>query len=157
MEHNDQLMGSRNHPYSLALRTKKNLGYILDAHEKGADVHPVTQVTCSLMGIVVFPWEQEHKLENSKCLILEVFNNPPLEINYLRGKVTTFGCLWKLVRNAVSHGHVEFGSDSRDLEKVEIKFSSGYRKDGSFKITKAISMRGDHLLTFCYGVLDYIK
>ena len=39
-----------------AQRTRKNLLYIEEASRSGADVHAVTQIVNSLLGLVVFPW-----------------------------------------------------------------------------------------------------
>lgn len=107
-------MVSRNDPYGFAVRTRKNLENILAAYRRGADVHPITQVTCSLMGIAVFPWEHEHKIEDSKLPISQVFSNPELRFEVLFGSADTLGQLWRTIRNAVSHRGIEFSSDSRD-------------------------------------------
>lgn len=157
MELSYQFMVSRNDPYGFALRTRKNLENILAAYDRGADVHPVTQVTCSLMGIAVFPWEHEHKLENSELPISVVFHDPQLEFDVLHGNIETLGQLWRVVRNAVSHRGVEFSSDSRELKKVKMTFTSGYMRDRSFRVNGRISMRGDQVVRFCYGLIQYIE
>ena len=157
MERRYEFMISRNDPYGFALRTRKNLDNILAAYDRGADVHPVTQVTCSLMGIAVFPWEHEHKLEDSKLPIAEVFHDPDLEFEVLHGNIKTLGQLWRVIRNAVSHRGVEFSSDSRELRDVKMLFTSGHKKGGQFETKGQISIRGDQLLRFCHGLLDYIE
>ena len=54
-----QGMSSRNDTLEFAIRTLKNLTFITEAAAAGFDVHPVTQLTNCLLGLVVFPWEQE--------------------------------------------------------------------------------------------------
>jgi len=51
-------MNPRNDAVGLAERTRKNLVYIETAFVAGADVHVITQVVNSLLGLVVFPWER---------------------------------------------------------------------------------------------------
>lgn len=150
-------LGSRNDPYGFALRTRKNLENILAAYSRGADVHPVTQVTCSLTGIAVFPWEYGHKLADIKTPISEAFVEQPLQYEVMQGHIETLGQLWRTVRNAVSHRGVEFSSDSRDLEEVTFCFRSGYIKNSELVITNMLAMRGDQVLRFCYGILEYIE
>ena len=50
---------SRNNPSGFAERTRKNLELIERAYSVGADVHVVTQLMLSLLGIIVFPWEHD--------------------------------------------------------------------------------------------------
>ncbi len=47
-------MKTRNDTLEFARRTRQNLEYIQRAYDKGEDVHPVTQLTVSLLGLVVF-------------------------------------------------------------------------------------------------------
>ena len=94
MQRSHPYVATRNDPYAFALRTRKNLTYVLDAYRHGADVHPINQVTCSLMGIVVFPWEHNLQLEKSRLPIAKAFQNPPLEYQVLFGEVETLGRLW---------------------------------------------------------------
>ena len=152
-------MISRNDPFGFALRTRKNLNCILEAHARSEDVHPVTQVTCSLMGIVVFPWERKHRLEKSKTPLSEIFHDPKLEFDVLKGKgeVETLGEFWCLIRNAACHGRVKFSSDSKELKEVKITFTSGDKEGEEFEIKWQISMRGDQLLLFCQGLICYIS
>jgi hypothetical protein len=53
----DMRLASRNESMGFADRTKKNLQHIQKAFDAGHDVHVVTQVVNSLLGLVVFPWE----------------------------------------------------------------------------------------------------
>jgi hypothetical protein len=49
---------SRNDAFGFAQRTRKNLAYIEKTFAEGADVHVVTQLVVSLLGLVVFPTER---------------------------------------------------------------------------------------------------
>ena len=51
---------SRNETEGFAIRTKKNMDFIVAAHDSGEDVHVVTQLVLSLLGMVVFPFERLH-------------------------------------------------------------------------------------------------
>ncbi len=48
----------RNKTEIFAGRVLKNLRYIMGQRKNGADVHEVTQLAVSLLGLVVFPWEK---------------------------------------------------------------------------------------------------
>ena len=48
---------SRNATEEFARRVRKNLDYIIRKRNEGEDVHEVTQLVISLLGIIVFPWE----------------------------------------------------------------------------------------------------
>lgn len=47
----------RNTTEGFARRIRKNLEFIISERRRGADVHEVTQLTTSLLGLIVFPWE----------------------------------------------------------------------------------------------------
>ena len=51
-------LASRNDSLGFAERTKKNLLHIEHAYESGHDVHVVTQIVTSTLGLIVFPWER---------------------------------------------------------------------------------------------------
>ena len=48
---------SRNDSLGFAERTRENLEFILEASRRGQDVHAVTQLVNSMLGLVCFPWE----------------------------------------------------------------------------------------------------
>jgi hypothetical protein len=48
-------MPGRNETEGFAKRTRRNLDFILAAQQQHEDVHVVSQVVLSLLGIVVFP------------------------------------------------------------------------------------------------------
>jgi len=49
---------SRSLPLGFANRTRKNLEFIEEAYKEDKDVHVVTQVAISLLGLIVFPKEK---------------------------------------------------------------------------------------------------
>lgn len=50
---------SRNDTLGFAHRTRKNLDYIERAYAAGDDVHVVTQLALSLLGLIVYPKERK--------------------------------------------------------------------------------------------------
>jgi hypothetical protein len=47
----------RNTISGFARRVRKNLDFMISARAADADIHIVTHLTCSLLGLVVFPYE----------------------------------------------------------------------------------------------------
>jgi hypothetical protein len=129
-------LNSRTLSSGLAQRTLKNLDFIIK-NASSTEVHPVTQVVNSLLGLLVFPVEKEAKFH--AALPQVKFNNPS-DLLGIRGaliqclpvaslQVTKFDrCkslseFFKKVRNAISHKHLEFcgpDPDSRILADVNI-------------------------------------
>ena len=52
-------MISRNEAMGIVERTHKNLVYMRNARKNGADIHEVTHLFNSLLGLIVIPWERE--------------------------------------------------------------------------------------------------
>lgn len=122
----------RNTIVGFARRVRTNSKFISSAHEKGADVHVVTQLAISLLGLIIFPY---HAL----CRFNAFPNNRPLTClyeqgwpkwNVLRGNIETLDELVKHLRNALAHYHVRFSSDERQLVNVNVQFGAakGTRK-----------------------------
>ena len=118
---------TRNSTLGFALRTRKNLDFVKDAFEQGEDVHVVTQLMTSLLGLIVVSWE--HKATRAKLRkslkgvkledladkgwpMWDVTGNPP---------ETLYDLIHKL-RNAVAHHDLKFTGerDSRLLSEVAI-------------------------------------
>jgi HEPN pEK499 p136 len=55
---NSQSVNTRNEALEFARRTRRNLEFIEKAKKTGEPVHVVTQLTISLLGLVVFPKEK---------------------------------------------------------------------------------------------------
>ena len=152
-------------------RTQKNLQAIRSQPERMP--HPVTQLVCSMLGLVVFPWANyEENSEESELLpatlaqqfakkLKEQLSKSLKELEQQHGwphwdfelddaseKTTTLEVLVKHLRNAVSHYRVGFDSDSKDLYEVTITFQDKPWGKGK-PINWRTTIRADELLTFC--------
>jgi HEPN pEK499 p136 len=147
-------------------RTQKNLKVIqCQAATMG---HPVAQLVCSMLGLVVFPYEDykendeateqfakslKEKFERSLLKELEQNGWPHWDIRLDNPKqnhettTTLHHLVWHL-RNAVSHYRVDFDSDSRELSKVNITFEDKPPAKNE-PINWSTTIRGAELLTFC--------
>jgi hypothetical protein len=145
---------SRNETEGFAIRTKKNLDFVVAAHDSGQDVHVVTQLVLSLLGMVVFPFERDHSFVWQEPLADLEDAGWPAWVHRSGGYVpTTLGQLIRVLRHATAHGNIAFSSDSRYLADVTISFANvpphgGLRWDGSIP--------ADQLLLFCRRYLDYM-
>ena len=137
------------------------------------DVHVVTQLVNSLLGIVVVPKERDlKKLRLSKTLN-ELYKQKWPQWNIPCGRDACDTCckctetatlkdLIKRLRNAAAHGHFDFVGDpfvedanSRDLEKVRIVVRDKYPNDTKYHWCAEIS--GPDLYLFCLKFLKHIE
>lgn len=137
----------RNECEEFAKRTKKNFEHIEQSKEDGKDVHVVTQLANSLLGLVVFPWEKE--VENR---MEEIELRAPSWPQWGEWEVTVADChtladLIKRLRNAIAHAHILFDSDSPDLDQVVFEFEDWGPK-GEELVWRA-RIRGTELQKFC--------
>lgn len=116
---------SRNITEEFARRVRKNLDFIIKKRNEGEDVHEVTQLVTSLLGIIVFPWQAgalKH-LESLRLSDLEIQGWPRWEILLDEKRDTkTLYNLIRHLRNAASHRRLRFLSDDPEMHKVEIEF-----------------------------------
>jgi hypothetical protein len=145
-------LASRNVPLAFAYRTGKNLWYIESSSTEGADVHVVTQLVLSLLGLIVFPWAI---LENSKnkvksLLLADLVKEGWPEWESQGNACKGLGQLLRRVRNAAAHRGVFFTSDSLLLEEVVITFSD---EEADWRAT----IRADHLRDFCLRFIDLME
>ena len=155
---------SRNNPLGFAQRTSKNLKYVNQAFEQGGDVHLVTHVVNSLLGIVIVP-EQNYSGESFMSIPLEKLYldrgwprwNIPVD-NPISGKskTETLGDLMWHLRNATAHGRFWFGgeSDSRQLSEVELVVEDA--PSGNQVPNWRAYIGGSELYQFCVMLADYI-
>jgi hypothetical protein len=116
---------SRNTTEGFARRVRKNLDFIIESRRNGADVHEVTQLAISLLGLIVFPWEASAlgRLESSPLAALESEGWPRWHILLdEKGDTQTLGILTRHLRNAASHRRVKFSCDERDMRLVDVEF-----------------------------------
>ena len=146
---------SRNSALGFARRTRKNLEYITDAYTQGADVHVITQVALSLLGLIVFPKEENlHKLFSHLSLEELVVQGWP-KWNFFIGTPSTLDDLVYHLRNAVAHGNMSFSSESQDIEEVLIEVED-YKNKG-IKLYWRASIGINDLKLFCYKFVDLIE
>src|SRR5437868_6710476 len=112
-------MSDRNDSVEFARRTRKNLDFVLAVSDER--VHPVTQLANSLLGLVVFPWEQTlvARLKKQRLELLSAHGWPKWQVDV--GTVKTLEDLIKRIRNATAHGNITFSSDSKNLADVELQ------------------------------------
>lgn len=149
-------LASRNDSLGFAARTRKNLAFIEHGLGVGADVHVVTQLMNSLLGLVVFPWERLF-LEKIKTLqMAELIKEgwPGWEIT--AGSSETLGELMRLLRNGVAHGNIRFSSDAKDLQQVFVEVWN-YRKRHTPPADWAARIRADKLREFCFRFVELVE
>lgn len=142
-------LASRGDSLGFAERCKKNLLHIEVAKQSGQDVHVVTQIIISCLGLVVFPWEQQADLKIREMVLNDFYNSgrpmwdetPPSE---------KLGNLIHNLRNAIAHGDINFSSDDREASKVIVTFKSK-KRDWQAKIP------ADNLKNFCLKFIEVIE
>lgn len=118
------VMNDRNSLEGRAERTAKNLEFIKTSFGAN-DIHVVTQLVNSLLGLVILPWEtalkpqiQSSLIENMCLLVLRDQYKWP-EWTVTNGSSATLFDLLEKIRHAIAHGGVRVSSD-RPLEEVTI-------------------------------------
>lgn len=143
----NRLSNDRNGTTIFASRVRKNLDFILEQSRAGHDIHPVTQAVSALLGIVVFPWETSafDHVKKQKLPILTTRGWPKWTMTGRR--VIDLKELIHLLRNSISHGSIEFSSDSRVPAEVTIAFVNV--PDEATEPDWTGTIRGDQLIEFC--------
>ncbi|MDC7713044.1 HEPN family nuclease [Vogesella sp. LYT5W] len=146
---------SRNDTLGFAHRTRKNLEHIEHAYKNGHDVHVVTQLVLSLLGLIVYPNERK-LVERVNTLTLSELKDqgwPSWKIEL--GSPETLNQLIKMLRNAVAHGRIHFSSDDRVLDHVSIQFED---YDPRSKIvTWRATITSNDLEKFCQNFIKLIE
>ena len=152
-------MEDRNSPLVFAQRTRKNLEFIRKALAVNKEVHLVTQLTNSLLGLVIVPRAKykDHDLWNVTLKDLEKQGWPKWEpILNAQGQpgnlwadTTTLKDLVTHLRNAAAHGHFEFTEkpDSPNPAEVTLVVRDAPGPGNTFNWQAEI--RGDSLDCFC--------
>jgi hypothetical protein len=145
----------RSTPEGFARRTRKNLEFIKASGNPRA--HIVTQITLSMLGIVVFPWERHGLVETDWITIAETEERGWPQWKITLGEATTITVFHLLehLRNAIAHGLWSFDSDDRDPSKVLIKARDAISHDAP--ISWKASIRADDLDRFLICLLDYFR
>jgi hypothetical protein len=117
----------RNTTEGFARRVRKNLEFIIRKRRQGEDVHEVTQLTTSLLGLIIFPWESNALGTMESWSLSELARQGWPSWTILKdrnGETTTLGKLTYHLRNAASHRRLRFSSDGPDLAQVDIEFEN---------------------------------
>ena len=148
-------VASRNDALEFANRTLKNLRHVETASENGEDVHVVTQLANSLLGLVVFPWERNFvaHIESLKLIDLAARGWPKWKIAV--GSCMTLGELTRHLRNAVAHGRITYSSDGRS-DLTVILTVTDCRVKNAAPYWKA-SIRASDLRQFCEKFIELIE
>jgi HEPN pEK499 p136 len=149
-------LASRNEWMGFANRTKKNLEHIQKAFDAGHDVHVVTQIVNSLLGLVVFPWES-HLDEVVKAMPLSELERqgwPRWEIT--KGSCATLGELIHHLRNGAAHQDMWFSSDDRDAGEVTIELRNRKKKRAPEPYLVA-RLNADEVQEFCLRFISLVE
>jgi hypothetical protein len=138
-------------------RTWKNYAFLEAAQHSGTDVHIVTQLVVSLLGLIVFPYEHRKQTQGQQFNIslaeLTKQGWPQFDIHL--GHSETLDSLVKHLRNACSHRRIRFSSDSRDLSDVQIHFWD--RKKSHLPDDWGATIDGDGLRDFVYYFASLLR
>ena len=157
----------RNSVLGFAQRTRKNLEFIREARKSKHDIHLVTHLINSLLGLVVVPMERhpKHALWEVTLEELEETHWPKWTIiKDERGAASrktwtptrTLGRLIVHLRNATAHGRFLFGDDpeSRNLSEVRVIVEDAPPR-GSVNWQAEIG--GEELYRFCLLLTEHIE
>lgn len=104
-------------------RVRKNTDFLVSAFERGEDVHIVTQFVLSLLGLIIFPYEEIVRHDTFPVKTMrELEKQGWPTFNVIRGKeFNTLDELIKHLRNAIAHYQIEFEpGNERRLENITI-------------------------------------
>ena len=158
---------SRSLSTGLAQRTLKNLAFIQGGHARGEDVHIVTQMVNSLLGLFLFPVEKEDQFFGSFSSVK--LSDPP-DFAAVHNKVHEFPMLPSLqcsmfgncrnlrrfirrLRNAIAHRHFEIYGESHDLSAVMIRL---YDHENAAPIDWDITVSAEDLGQICFYIAGQV-
>jgi hypothetical protein len=145
---------NRNDALEFANRTFKNLRYLEAAHDRGEDVHIVTQLANSLLGLVVFPWERNFVSHIESLTLAELSDRGWPKWKISLSTCSTLGELTRHVRNAVAHGRITYWSDSRSDMRVALTITDCRSKNSAPYWRASIQAAG--LRQFCEKFIELI-
>ena len=162
-------MISRNEAIGIVERTHKNLVHMRVARNSGEDVHEVTHLFNSLLGLVVVPWERELKGLDVLDVKMEDLHDqgwPSIEpiLDEYSVKTKTLKVLIKHLRNAVAHGHFRFegigssSADSRDPSEIKVILWDETRKKKGTEVQRwQLEMNGEVLYQVCDKFIQHFR
>ena len=155
---------TRNLALGFACRVRKNLEFIFEQRRKNEDVHEVTQIILSLLGLIVFPWEKERpevlqKAASKNLVDLEQDGWPSWNQEFdtccYPGTKYQQGTLSRLIRNlrnSIAHSHITFSSDNRAAAEVDITFENYQGHEVCWRAT----INAAQLKRFCEKFVDFV-
>lgn len=149
------LYASRSEALGFAQRARANLRHIEEARRCGSDVHEVTQIGLSLLGLVVFPREQQllRRLPKKRLEVLYQQGWPRWNIEL--GTAKRLSDLIERVRNATAHGRIKFSSECREPSQVMVTVEDA--KSRTSTVTWRAKISAADLRDFCLRFLDLIE
>ncbi len=146
---------SRGHALGFANRTRKNLEHIETAFANGADVHVITQLVNSLLGLIVFPLEKNFvdSIRTNRLVDLQKHGWPEWTVTH--GSSETLGELIKNLRHSVAHGNIRFSSESRNSDEVDIEVEN-YQPPQYKQLKWSAKITAKHLREFCLRFINLI-
>jgi hypothetical protein len=147
---------SRNDALEFARYTRSNLLCIESAKKAGSpNVHQVTQLMLSLLGLIVFPWATHFKKSVEALSVESVSGGEHWQMN--SGERETLEKFGGHLRNAVAHRRVRFSSDSGDFDKVNITFEDKPQRPKDAQINWCTTISAKHLRTFCLDLIQLLE
>ena len=147
-----EILNDRATALGLAERTRKNLRYIEVARSQGADVHEVTQIVISVLGIVIIPWERNLKNRLGKYGLEDLYAQGWPQWNISLGSANTLKDLVRKLRNGTAHGRYRFSSNARDPEDVTLIVEDALNG----KVHWRAEITAVDLKEFCYRFLTVL-
>jgi hypothetical protein len=139
------MLPDRTNTSEFAKRTLRNLAFIQKSRPQN-EVHEVTQITLSLLGLVVIPFSRGNLDSETKGISLVDQDWPNWETDIPDDSTTLFD-LVRHLRNAAAHGRVSFSSDSPEPTLVDVTFED-YKCKADDPYWRS-SIKADQLLVFC--------
>ncbi len=155
----DHSRNTRNEALEFARRTRENLDFLEKAKSKGAHVHVVTQLTISLLGLVVFPKEKllldQTERKTLDDMRAEEWPAWTITLDDPARPTRNLADILKHLRNAIAHGRLTFTSDSEHLSEVAIIVEDKRHRDDPAPYWRA-QIGGKELRSFCYHFVDFV-
>ena len=101
------MYASRNDALQFAIQTRKNLLFIENARDTNEDVHPITQLVNSMLGLIVLPLEKHFMNQIEQLEMDELVKQGWPKLQITMGHCQNLGYLVKRLRNATAHGHMK--------------------------------------------------
>jgi len=152
---------TRNEAIEFARFTRRNFEFVVEAaeHDPDLNLHVVTQLTNSLLGLVVFPKERS-LLARTQTKTLDDLSKEgwpcwTVTLDDVREPTLTLANIVYHLRNAVAHGRLTFTSDSHQLDEVALIVED--RKPKASQPYWRAQIGARDLRDFCLCFLNFIE